>query len=71
MNIVEVQKRYSLFYFIGAVAGSLSGILAFGLSQMDGLRNLGGWRWIFIMEGVVSAVCDLVEGLFTDSSRDL
>lgn len=53
---VELQKRYSLFYFIGAVAGSLSGILAFGLSQLDGRYGMGGWRWIFILEGVVRAV---------------
>jgi MFS family permease len=51
---VELQKRYALFYFIGAVAGSLSGILAFGLMQMDGMNGLAGWRWIYIMEGVVS-----------------
>lgn len=52
--IDEVQKRYSVFYIIGAVAGSLSGILAFGLSQMEGLQGIRGWRWIFIIEGVVS-----------------
>lgn len=56
--VVEVQKRYSVFYIIGAVAGSLSGILAFGLSQMNGMHGLGGWRWIFIMEGVVSRCCE-------------
>lgn len=54
-NIDEVQKRYSVFYIIGAVAGSLSGILAFGISQMEGVQGIRGWRWIFIIEGVVSA----------------
>ncbi|KAL1959898.1 hypothetical protein VTO42DRAFT_566 [Malbranchea cinnamomea] len=60
----ELQKRYSLFYFIGAVAGSLSGILAFGLSQLDGKHGLGGWRWIFILEGVISATVGILCWIF-------
>ncbi|EFR01062.1 hypothetical protein MGYG_04065 [Nannizzia gypsea CBS 118893] len=60
----EVQKRYSVFYIIGAVAGSLSGILAFGLSQMEGLQGIRGWRWIFIMEGVISILVAFLSYIF-------
>ena len=49
----DVQKRYSVFYLIGCLASALSGILAFGFMQMAGLQDLAGWRWIFIMEGLV------------------
>jgi MFS family permease len=49
----EVQKRFSVFYGIGCVASALAGILAFGLIHMDGIQGISGWRWIFIMEGVV------------------
>lgn len=52
----DVQKRFSVFYLIGCVASALAGILAFGLSQMGGIQGLGGWRWIFIMEGVITGV---------------
>jgi hypothetical protein len=51
--IDEVQKRYSFFYLIGCVASALSGILAYGFSQMAPLQGLNGWQWIFIMQGVV------------------
>lgn len=51
--IDDTQKRYSFFYFIGSFASALSGILAFGFMQLDGKEGLGGWRWIFILEGVV------------------
>jgi hypothetical protein len=51
----DVQKRFSVFYLIGCVASALSGILAFGLMQLNGQHGLSGWRWIFILEGVV---CD-------------
>lgn len=52
----EVQKRYTIFYGVGCVAGALSGILAYGLSQMEGQAGLRGWRWIFIIEGIISCL---------------
>ncbi|KAI0129069.1 major facilitator superfamily domain-containing protein [Xylariales sp. AK1849] len=52
----EVGKRYSFFYVIGCVASAFSGILAYGLMQMAGLQHLSGWRWIFIIEGVLTCL---------------
>lgn len=52
----EVGKRYSVFYVIGCVAAAFSGILAFGLNHMNGLGRLEGWRWIFIIEGIITCV---------------
>lgn len=51
-----MQKRFSLFYLIGCVASALAGILAFGLMHLDGTYGLAGWRWIFILEGVVCPI---------------
>ena len=56
----DVQKRYSVFYLIGAAASAFAGILAFGLMQMNGLAGITGWRWIFIMEGVISCLIALL-----------
>jgi len=50
----EVAKRYSVFYFVGSIASALAGIIAYGLQQMEGMHGLRGWRWIFIMEGVLT-----------------
>lgn len=52
----DLQKRYSIFYLIGCVASACSGILAFGLMQMAGLAGLGGWSWIFIIEGIITCL---------------
>jgi len=49
----EMGKRYASFYLVGCVASAFGGILAFGLMQMDGVANYRGWRWIFIIEGIV------------------
>ncbi|KAI2464711.1 major facilitator superfamily MFS-1 [Annulohypoxylon bovei var. microspora] len=56
----EVGRRYSVFYLLGCVASACSGILAFGLTQMNGLAGLSGWRWIFIIEGVITCLLALV-----------
>lgn len=59
----EVQKRFSVFYGVGCVASALAGILAFGLIHMDGIQGISGWRWIFIMEGVVCYGSDFYPNL--------
>merc|ERR1712000_288438 len=52
----DLQKRYSVFYLIGCVASACSGILAYGLMQMQGVAGYNGWRWIFIMEGILTCL---------------
>jgi MFS family permease len=56
----DVQKRYSVFYLIGCFASAASGILAYGFMQMHGLSGYSGWRWIFIMEGILSCIIALI-----------
>ncbi|KAI3337215.1 MFS general substrate transporter [Xylariaceae sp. AK1471] len=52
----ELGRRYGIFYVIGSVTSAFSGILAFGLIQLEGRGGLRGWRWIFIFEGILTIV---------------
>ncbi|KAK3711597.1 hypothetical protein LTR37_009588 [Vermiconidia calcicola] len=45
-----------IFYCAASLAGAFSGLLAFAISKMDGVANLAGWRWIFILEGAVTVL---------------
>ena len=64
----ELQQRLALFYTASAFSGALSGLLAFGIARMDGLRGIEGWRWIFIIEGAVTvAVSFMMPFLIIDS----
>jgi len=70
-----MHKRYSVFYFIGSMASALAGILAYGLMQMAGLRGYAGWRWIFIMEGIITCLIAiagyfLIVGFPDDAKRN-
>ncbi|KAJ5604961.1 hypothetical protein N7510_010115 [Penicillium lagena] len=50
----DMQKRYAVFYLLGCVASAFVGILSYGIMQMNGLAGIDGWRWIFIIEGLIT-----------------
>ncbi|TVY53068.1 putative transporter, partial [Lachnellula suecica] len=52
----EAQRRYSFFFSSTTLAGAFGGLLASAIGKMDGLRGYHGWRWIFILEGVLTSV---------------
>ncbi|KAF2430788.1 MFS general substrate transporter [Tothia fuscella] len=52
----EAQLRQALFFSAASIAGAFSGLLAFGIAHMDGVGGLEGWRWIFILEGILTVL---------------
>ncbi|KAF5502178.1 putative transporter [Colletotrichum aenigma] len=52
----EIQLRQAMFFSAASIAGAFSGLLAFAISKMDGTGGLEGWRWIFILEGIVTVI---------------
>lgn len=52
----EVQTRLAIFFSASSGANAFSGLLAFAIINMDGVGGLEGWRWIFILEGIVTVL---------------
>jgi len=52
----EAQKRYSFFFSSTTLAGAFGGLLASAIGKMDGVRGYLGWRWIFILEGLLTII---------------
>ncbi|KAI9368417.1 major facilitator superfamily domain-containing protein [Aspergillus egyptiacus] len=52
----EQHYRVALFFSAASLAGAFGGILAWGIAHMDGVGNYAGWRWIFILEGLLTVV---------------
>ncbi|KAF8539961.1 major facilitator superfamily domain-containing protein [Trichophaea hybrida] len=50
----EAQFRQALFFCAASMAGAFAGALAVGLAKMDGVAGLEGWRWILIIEGILT-----------------
>ncbi|OBT55558.1 hypothetical protein VE04_02732 [Pseudogymnoascus sp. 24MN13] len=60
----EVAKRNAAFYLLGSFFAGFGGILAYGVSKMDGIAGREGWRWIFIIEGVLTVAMGLIAFFF-------
>jgi MFS family permease len=60
----DVHKRFSAFYFFGMLASAVSGLLGYGFTQMEGVANIRGWRWIFIIEGIFTVLISVIGFVF-------
>ncbi|KAL8410127.1 hypothetical protein RB596_000004 [Gaeumannomyces avenae] len=50
----EQARRVSYLFVAAALSGGLGGLLAYGLTNLHGAGGLAGWRWLFLVEGLVS-----------------
>ncbi|KAL4908150.1 hypothetical protein BDW74DRAFT_97637 [Aspergillus multicolor] len=48
----EYALRIGYLFVSAAIAGSIGGLLGYGIGHMDGVAGLRGWRWIIILEGI-------------------
>jgi len=55
-----LQYRVGLFYGGASIAGAFSGLLAYGISFMSGTAGMLGWSWIFILEGIATAIVGVI-----------
>ena len=56
----EALRRFSIFFNSVTLAGAFGGLLASAIQDMNGTRGYSGWRWIFILEGLLTAVLALI-----------
>ncbi|KAF3763237.1 MFS general substrate transporter [Cryphonectria parasitica EP155] len=64
----EMALRIGIFYTAASLSGAFGGLLARGLSAIGPRGGLEGWRWIFIIEGLLTVVCGLVALVFLSSN---
>ena len=56
----EIALRVGFLFVSAALAGSVGGLLAYGIGFMDGVAGQSGWRWIMIFEGLPSVVMGVI-----------
>ena len=44
-----MQFRFALMFSVTSLAGAFSGLLAFGIQNLNGKHGIAGWQWIFIV----------------------
>lgn len=48
-------------------SGIIGSLLVYGISYMDGIRGLSAWRWVFLLEGLVTIIfCPAIYLLLPD-----
>ncbi|KAK9470908.1 major facilitator superfamily domain-containing protein [Dipodascopsis tothii] len=51
----EISSRSAIFVCGSWLSGAFSGLIAYGVTEnLDGVRGLAAWRWLFLIEGVVT-----------------
>ncbi|KAH6697334.1 major facilitator superfamily domain-containing protein [Plectosphaerella plurivora] len=66
----EVLTRVSLFFSAASLAGAFGGVLAYGIGRMRGVVWANSWRWIFILEGIVTVLVGVVAYWFIQNYPD-
>ncbi|KAL4881663.1 MFS general substrate transporter [Aspergillus karnatakaensis] len=56
----EVALRMAGFYAFGQAGACFSGLLAYAIMDMDGTGGYEGWRWIFILEGLITIAFSII-----------
>ncbi|KAK3197718.1 hypothetical protein GRF29_216g1037280 [Pseudopithomyces chartarum] len=56
----RLPLRIGFFYACGMFSGTISGLLAYAISFMNGAGGLAGWRWLFILEGMPAIFCAVI-----------
>ncbi|CAN6618529.1 high-affinity nicotinic acid transporter [Trichomonascus vanleenenianus] len=54
----ELARRLAIFYAAANIANAFSGLLAFGLFQVNG--RLHGWQYLFLVEGSMTIVTAII-----------
>ncbi|KAG9771831.1 MFS general substrate transporter, partial [Aureobasidium melanogenum] len=52
----ELAQRISYLFIASALSGAFGGLIAFGILYMDGVADYPGWRWLYILEGLITLV---------------
>ena len=52
----ELPVRLSWFWTALSTVNILGSFLAAGVLQMRGIAGWGGWRWLFLLEGIITLI---------------
>ncbi|KIY68935.1 MFS general substrate transporter [Cylindrobasidium torrendii FP15055 ss-10] len=52
----ELAVRLGWFWGVQVIANAVSGLMASGLLQLRGVSGLEGWKWLFLVDGIITVV---------------
>ncbi|KAK9234135.1 major facilitator superfamily domain-containing protein [Lipomyces kononenkoae] len=71
----ELGKRIAGLYIAQQVGNAFGGLFAAAILQLNGVHNIAGWQWLFIIEGSatvgIGVICACIMPEFPHNSRIL
>ncbi|GLA41939.1 hypothetical protein AnigIFM63309_010261 [Aspergillus niger] len=55
----ELPTRLSIFWTALSLTTIITSFLAFGILHMRGVQGMAGWRWLFLIEGLITLIIGL------------
>ncbi|PSN72396.1 retrograde regulation protein 2, partial [Corynespora cassiicola Philippines] len=52
----ELGIRVAYLFIASALSGAFGGLIAWGILYMDGVRGWPGWRWLYVIEGIITVI---------------
>lgn len=60
----ELAFRTSVFMAVASISGTFSGLMAAAIAKLGGVAGLEPWRWIFLIEGLITILLGLLTLFF-------
>ncbi|KAF7557399.1 hypothetical protein G7Z17_g668 [Cylindrodendrum hubeiense] len=60
----EMPIRLAFFWFVDSMSGVVASFMAYGILHMRGVTGRAGWRWLFLLEAIVSFIIGALSFLF-------
>lgn len=52
----ELGIRIAYLFIASALSGAFGGLIAWGILYMDGVAGWPGWRWLYVLEGIITLI---------------
>ncbi|RYN86105.1 putative transporter [Alternaria tenuissima] len=52
----ELGIRIAYLFIASALSGAFGGLIAFGILYMNGVAGWSGWRWLYVIEGIITVI---------------
>lgn len=60
----EMPLRLAFFWFVDYISGVIASFIAYGVLHMRGVAGRAGWRWLFLIEALISLIIGVLSFLF-------
>ncbi|KAJ3899913.1 major facilitator superfamily domain-containing protein, partial [Lentinula edodes] len=67
----ELATRLAWFWGIQTIASAVSGLMASGLLQLQGVSGLEGWKWLFLVDGIITVVVAVLSWFYLPRNATL